>query len=239
MKLLEVAALNPPLQNTRDARWELGYNAEARACGVQIDLEEACDTATVPLVGTVTSAAGHYKVVPFAIRGFLRRSVMCSRDDDVSWFKAAFTGAMEYAISRALVIQPAAGAQTWIGDTGAQNAASVTAARALWFSTVVSTTGNPIMHVPPSLAPGLVTAGVLMITTDGVHSIFGDPVVIAPGYEKASAQVFFTGDIGVHLSGVDDEGGLLYRPQLNTDVIPFNQIAAIDVAPCSIVRVGA
>jgi hypothetical protein len=182
----------------------------------------------------------------------LHRSVQCVQDSDREWWRTAFGASIEYALTRALVIEPVAGSETWVGAAGVQTVAlgasptdaalatAVMAGRAQWFATVTSRTAKPIMHIPPSMAPALVRGGVLFGTPDGeVHSIVGDRVVVGDGYDIATPHVFFTGEIIIHLAPVDDEGGPLPIPRLN-DLTDFkNVIAAIDVAPCGIVRVGS
>jgi hypothetical protein len=150
------------------------------------------------------------------------------------------------------VIQPVAGTEAWVGDAGVQTvtlgvtptdaalATAVMAGRAQWFASVTSKDGNPVMHVPPSMAPALVRGGVLFGTPDGeVHSIAGDKVVVGAGYDITTPHVFFTGDVIIRMTDVDDEGGSLYRKRLNEKVDARNMAAAIDIAPCAIVRVGS
>jgi hypothetical protein len=115
------------------------------------------------------------------------------------------------------------------------------AARRLWKQTVTSTDGKPYMHVPPSLAPMLQTGGVLLQTgPEEVSSIWGEPVIIGDGYEERATtpRVFFTTKPKVRLSGVNSSG-TLYDRRLNTTSINLNEFGAVDIAPCSIVRVGA
>ena len=248
--LLGTADVNP----NDGRRWNQGYNARARECHVDVSFDEACSDDLIQLVGTATSAGpGNYKVVPFPIQGFLRESVECYQDGDVAWFDAAFKGLAEYAISRALVTQVVAGNESWIGDTAAQSvalvatptdvqvAAAVSAARALWFSTVVEPRGAPVMHVPPSLAPTLVRAGILGYfpsKSNNELSIWGDTVVIAPGYEITTPYIFFTGSVIVRYTEPHVEEEAIHQARINNVIIPVDQLGMIDVAPCSIVRVG-
>ena len=248
--LLGTAQVNP----NDGRRWDQGYYARARQCHVDVSFDEACADDLIQLIGTATSAGpGNYKVVPFPIQGFLRESTECYQPDDLAWFGEAFKGLTEYSISRALVTQVVAGNESWIGDTAAQSvalvatptdvqvAAAVSAARALWFSTVVEPRGAPVMHVPPSLAPALVRAGVLgYFPSKGNNelSIYGDTVVIAPGYEITTPYIFFTGSLVVRYTEPHMEDGEIHRARINDVIIPVDQLGLVDVAPCSIVRVG-
>jgi hypothetical protein len=248
--LLSTAQVNP----NDGRRWNQGYNARARECHVDVSFDEACADTWIQLVGTEASVGpGTYKVVPFPIQGFLRESVECYQDGDVAWFAEAYKGLTEYAISRALVTQVVAGNESWIGDTAAQSvalvvtptdvqvAAAVSAARALWFSTVVDPRGAPIMHVPPSLAPTLVRAGILGYfpsKSNNELSIWGDDVVIAPGYETTTPYIFFTGSMIVRYTSPNISDGAIHSARINNVTIPVDQLGMVDVAPCSIVRVG-
>lgn len=251
MDLLKAANVNPS-DGDRATRWSQGYNRSARECGVLLELAEACDPTMIALRGTTALRPDTYKVMPFALRGLLQRSVGCTEDDDATWWADAFGGSIEYALTRALVIQPVAGTESWVGDAGVQTvtlgvtptdaalATAVMAGRAQWFASVTTKTGKPIMHVPPSMAPALVRGGVLFGTPDGeVHAFNGDTVVVGAGYETATPHVFFSSDVVIRMTAVDDEGGPLPRARLNDVVHARNIVAMIDVAPCGIVRVGS
>lgn len=246
MKLLEAASVNQDDLNLFGA----GYNADTRECGLQVRLTDACEEESIPLIGDGNSAAGNYFVKPFAIEAELRRGVLCERADDQSWVEKALEASLEFALSRALVIQPIAGTTPWIGDSGVQSVTlpgsptadnygtSVMAARRKWFETVVSLEGGPILHVPPSLVLTLVKAGVLQMNQAGeAATILGDKVVIAPGYDRTGAAVFFSGSIRIAYMPIDSND-LLRRARTNDSVVVANTIAIVDTAPCAIVRVG-
>lgn len=262
MKLLDAASINPPLPATSpgandETRWLAGYNGVSRECGVHIETEDPCPAdwsvpgaGAVPIRGDVDSRKAQYWVAPFTVRGFLRQNVTCQQDDDKLWMERAFEATTEYAVSMALVVQPTSDAETWVGDPGVQSVAlagatqdqlvtACIAARKLWYQTVTTLEGKPTMHVPPSLAP-LLTGKILLQTgPEEVASIWGDDVVIAPGYELATnPRVFFTPKPRIRLTTVSDEDGIRYDTRLNNYVIPANRIAAIDIPPCAIVRVG-
>lgn len=233
----------------------------SRACGGFVQLLDACgpsgDTG-VDVIGDDTSEVNTYVTMPFAVVSALRTAVKCSKPDDAAWLEKALQASQEFVLSHAMLVQPIDGTESWVGDpavtevplaTGATQDALVAAiaeARDIWFTTVLTHDGQVIMHVAPAIAPALVRAGVLFISNpsgpsgrNGANSIWGDDVVIAPGYNLDSPQVFFTGPIGVKLSSVDTSGGLLVDARSNRTYTQANQIAEIDVNPCSIVRVGA
>lgn len=247
MKLLDAADVE-----RGNGTWYAGWEGDSRACGVEVELVDSCDPDdNGDLVGDENSAPGTYTTLPFATVAKLRRPVNCLRDDDEQWLTDALKAAEEYAVSRALVVEAVPGTESWVGgdqvkevpytaadplDEAALETAIVDA-RELWFSTVLSTDGAPILHVSPRVAPTLVRAGILQITADGPYSIWDDKVVIAPGYTTESPSVFFTGPIKVYLSTVDTMG-LLVGNRNNRTEISANFIAVLDVDPCTIVRVG-
>jgi hypothetical protein len=104
----------------------------------------------------------------------------------------------------------------------------------------VSTLERPLMHVPPSLVGELQAASLLLITgPEEVSSVTGDKVIISDGYDDVTTpKVFFTGEVIVRLSNVDDEGGPLYDHRINNYSLSLNEWAAVDFAPCATVRVG-
>jgi hypothetical protein len=249
MKLLEAATVNRDAINLFGA----GYNAEIRDCGVQMRLTDACEETSQQLVGDSTSAVGFYYVKPFAIEVELARSVVCEKPDDQSWVEKVTEANLEYPLSRALVIQPIASTTSWLGDAGVASVplagsptaddygTAVMAARKLWFETVMTLEGGPIMHVPPSLVPTLVKAGVLQMKLDGdAATILGDKVVISPGYDRANGpgNVFFSGPIKIAYMPIQSND-MLRRTRTNDSVVVANTIAIIDTPPCAIVRVGS
>jgi len=261
MKLLDVATVNPQ-DRVAGQHWRMGYRGVSRECAVSVELQVPCppDPATAawnatvtPLIGTVDSTKAQYDVTPVPIRYYLRQSVTCEQDDDKDWFKDAVQAKTDYVVSRALVMETPTGSDTWVGAAGVQSVTlaasptaanwqtSVAAARELWVKSVVSRNDHPILHVPPSLAGQLMLAGLLQINgPEQVDSIWGDKVVISDGYDDpATPHVFLTGEIIVRLSELDDEGGPRYDRRLNDYILEAHRWAAIDLAPCAIVRVGA
>lgn len=255
MRLLDVATVQ-----RGDDSWYGGQEVDSRACGVDINLADACDPADAgQLVGSQDVHPGTYKTMPFAISGVLLRPVNCLRDDDESWLKDVMKTVEETALGRALVAQPVVGTESWVGDGAAGSvplaadadaaalAQAVADAREQWYANVVSTKfdGHPIMHVSPDMAPRLVDAHIINATacTDtpncetNVCSIWGDPVVINAGY-TIDPKIFFTGDIVIHLSSIETSG-LMVASRVNRTRIDASEIAMIELDPCSIVTVGA
>lgn len=253
MRLLDVANVNPRpgSRAPADGRWAQGYNTSARSCSVQMEIEDPCGgEANGVIVGDITDAKACYFVQPFPVRSFLRMSTKREQPDDKDWFGDAARAKLEYVAGKALVTQVFPTAVTWIGDAGVQSVAlagtsaaqyrtAVADAFDLWQSTVVDPIGDPLLHVPPRLVPDLIAANILTATspTDLAAPGFTPKVVSSPGYD-ANAKIFFTGEVIVRMSDVDDEGGPLYTARINNLTFAQNQVMAIDVPPCSIVRVG-
>lgn len=246
MNILEAATVNDGR-----ADWLGGYNAQSRECGMQMRLTDACEEESIELVGDENSTVAEYFVKPFAIEAQLNRSVVCERPDDVAWVKKVLEKNLDYPLSRALVIQPIAGTDSWIGDasvptvtlpatpTADQYGTAILEARAQWFENNMSINGGPILHVPPRLVITLVKAGILSMKADGdAATILGDRVVIGTGYDRTNANVFYSGEVKIYYTSVDTND-ILRRARLNNSVILANLIALVDVAPCSIVRVGS
>jgi hypothetical protein len=246
MKLLEAATVN----RSSDVLGGAGYYADTRDCGLQVRLTDACEEDSIAVVGDNTSEAGTYYVKPFAIEAELRRSVLCERSDDQAWVEKVLETNLDYPLSRALVIQPIASTTSWLGDSGVASVAlagsptaddygaAVMAARKLWFESVMSLEGGPLLHVPPSLVLTLVKSGVLQVAADGsATSILGDKVVISAGYDRTGANVFFSGPVKISYMPIDSND-LLRRTRTNDSVVVANTIAIVDTPPCAIVRVG-
>ncbi len=155
-------------------------------------------------------------------------------------------------VGRGLVTKVNAAAETWIGDPGVQQVAlvatpsadqlgaAVSAAREQWYKTVIDPAGPPMLHIPPKMITQASGARLVTVLPGGeVFDAWGQPVVMSPGYDVASPHMFFTPKPVVHLAAVDDEGGDLFKAQINQKDIFLNRPAAIDIPPCAIVRVGA
>lgn len=253
MRLLDAADVNPPIGTRvpRDGRWSMGYNAPSRSCAMHMEIEDPCGgQGNTNLMGGVTSRPDQYRVAPVIVRSFLRQGVRCEQPDDEEWFRRAIGAKLEYVAGGALVTQWSTDIETWIGDAGVQSVtlagtsaaqyrAGVVAAYDLWHKTVASEHGEPLLHVPPALVPDLEAAGIVKVTSPtDLSSVYSPKVVASPGYDL-NPKIFFTGEIIVRITGIDDEGGPLNQARLNDVTISANQQLAIDVPPCSIVRVGA
>lgn len=241
MKLLDVATVERGVQ-IRDA-----YNLPARECGVELRITEFCDTTPedTALIGTDTSLPGEFKVASFPLQGFLRRGVLCAQPDDQAWFGRAFDQKLEFALTWALVVQHAAGAESWSNGAGTQQTAlagtsdvqlrdAVAIARRQWMKSVMTDDAKgPILHVPPRYAAALKTQGVLESVD---KSIYGDRVVIGDGYDE-HPNIFYSGAIKIRLGEkIQDHVPV---PRINNEINVIDLGVEIVVPPCSIVRAGA
>ena len=239
MKLLDVANVERP------DRVDYVGEFTSRECGVEILLTEFCDATPTDtaVVGSPTSAPGAFKSIAFPIDGFLRRNTFCNQPDDLAWFAQSFTQKLEFVLTWALTIEATTGTESWTGATGvqsvtlagtttAQRVAGIYAARRQWFKSVIAPAG-PILHLPPSWGADMKAAGLL---NDSNTTVNGDPVVLGDGYDE-HPQAFWTGPITIVLGALNKES--VPRARLNDAVHVMDQVARFDVAPCSIVRVGA
>lgn len=241
MKLLSDVANVTRSETVRDS-----WNLSTRECGVQILITEVCDSTPeeIALVGDDDSAPGEFKVVSFPILGLFRRGRFCEQDDDMDWFDDAFEANLELAATWALTVEHAAGSTSWTNGAGvqtvalaatptdAQVVAAVEAGRRQWVKSVSTRDKRPIMHVPPQLAPMLKVQGVL---DNADKNIWGDRVVIGDGYDE-HPQVFWTGPINIYLGERTTEQ--TPKARTNDELTTADQVMAIAVPPCSIVRVG-
>lgn len=242
MKLMEAATVRRNVQ-LRDYR-----NQRARECGVEIYLSEFCDDTpeNIAVMGTANSAPGDYRVTAFPIAAFLRQGVFCEQPDDQAWFTAAFENHLDYALTYALTVEHIAETEVWTNAPGVQTislvsnpttdqrGAAVAAGRRQWFKSVVSADPlGPILHVPPSHLPALKFSGVVL---DKDTTVWGDRVVCGEGYDE-HPQEFWSGPIGVELGVVESEN--VPRAMINSTTRVADVAAAIDIVPCSIVRIGS
>jgi hypothetical protein len=100
--------------------------------------------------------------------------------------------------------------------------------RAEWFSTSV---GAPTLHISADLVLGLVEEHV---SVDGATTVWGDEIVCSPGYPAGTA--FWAGRIDVFMSAVSV--ATLVAALRNQAVVQANMVAAVDMAPCTVVRIG-
>lgn len=256
MRLLTVANVNPAKASgggPSDGRWLAGFNRSSRVCSVQIETADPCEAGTpnAPIMGTVNSLKSDYSVRPYSIAAALRQSVSCAEADDGDWFAEAIRHKLEYLAGRGLVTQMHPAVETWIGAAGTQQVTlpgtptaanwvtAINDAYDLWHTTVADVVHEPLLHIPPRLAPQLQAAGIITITgPEEISSVYSPTVVCSPGY-NANPVVFFSSPIVVYSNGMDMQGGPIYRSRLNSYSLQGNEQMAIDVPPCSIVRLGA
>lgn len=229
----------------------LNYNGEnryARECGTWIRLTDPCEDDSGDVVGDVTSRTGSYVAKPFFYEALLQTPVTCEQDDDGEWLKKALQEANNTVLGRALVEQPIVGTDSYLRHADVKSVAltttsdatyadSVSAGRVLWSQEVVGGGVHPLMHVPLSLAAALSRGGILLPGQD--KNIWGDTVVMSAGYDTGTPRVFFTGKIEIFVSGIEGSGERVRQARMNDSVIAVNQYALVDVAPCTIVRVGS
>lgn len=225
-----------------------GENRVARECGTWVRLTDPCEDDSGDVIGDETSRAGTYVAKPFFFEALLSRSVSCEQPDDGKWLQSALQEANNTLLGRALVTQPIVGTDSYIRHADVQSvtlttttdatiADSVALGRKLWIESVVGGGVHPLMHVPPTLAPALSRGGILLPGTD--KNIWGDTVVMSGGYDDATPRVFFTGKIEIYVSTIEGWDEIVRKARTNDSVIAVNQVALVDVAPCTIVRVGS
>lgn len=232
-----------------DERWNsyLGLNRVARECGVHVLLTNPCEDTSGDVIGDDESRAGSYETIPWAFEARLYRTVACELPDDEKWLRAGLDDYNEVVLSRALVLQATTGTDSYTGhadvktvtlagSTDTNLADGAAAGRKKWTEEVFGAGPAPIMHVPPLLAPALKRGGVL---DDSDKNIWGDKVIIAGGYDSGTPRIFFTGPVKYYLSGIEDGPGTARLPRTNDSLISLNELAMIDVPPCTIVRVGS
>lgn len=251
MKLLDAVNVNPTDPRLIGEQWLRGYNAVARACAAHVEIQDACYVdGLTPIMGDISSNPGTYWVQPFAINAYLRNGVSCQQPDDEKWLIETLPTKLNYIVARSLVQQMDPAVTSWVGGAGVQTVTlagtsaaqlqtAISVALEQWERTVMDPEG-PILHVPPSMVGSLQSAGLIMATGPGeISSGLVDKVVVSSGYEIASPHMFVTGEIKVRLTGVEGAGGPIHQARLNNYTVAANQFAAVDVAPCAIVRIGA
>src|SRR6478752_549028 len=96
--------------------------------------------------------------------------------------------------------------------------------------------GYLVKEYMPAVATWIGDTGVPSVSLAGTSAAQYRTAVVA-AYDLC-AKIFFSGEVIVRISDIDDEGGPLYAARLNNVTISANMQLAVDVAPCSIVRVG-
>jgi hypothetical protein len=235
MRLLEAANVEESGGN-----WGLGWNEQDRHCGLHVYLGDVCvpeDTST-DVIGSAASESESYRVSPFSVSARLTRSWMCALPDDERWLGAAVLEATEMAVGRALVTEAVDGSVNWIGAPGVPavggTPADVAVGRQRWFE-ANGGRGDPLLHVGIKNLPGLAKEFIVMRDNGELVSIWGDPVVVSPGYGDLPLA-FWTGPVEIRLSPVDVAEEFAARHNLG--VVLGARFAAVNLSPCMMVRVG-
>lgn len=245
MKLIDAAT-------TRNAGDKWLEQVPDRTCVLEVILQDVCaadETDAITIIAGDGLKSG-YEIRPIGIIAKLEQSAFCRQDDDVTWLNGATKDASELAISTALVVEPlpvqgkmpvwigAPGtrAVTYTGTTVSAFVRAVVQARTVWHNNVAAEGKGPLLHLSPSAAPQLVAAGLLNVQGPGeVITVWGDDVVLSPGYDKIAPAAFWTGPIKLQISPVEDSDA--WEQTKNTQVLRTNLLAMVDLPPCSIVRV--
>lgn len=234
MRLLDMAEVH-----VGDGHWMKGWEAEDRAPGLDIEVFDPCGALDVSVVDSV-GPTSPYRIEPFGVKAGFPRSLMCSQDDDEKWLDKTVKDTLERAIGLAMCVNHSEGTETWIGDddvveetsTGTMST-DVASARATWLA---NNPGTPTLHVSDDLLPGLLGAHIIVADPkEGIATVWGDPVVNSPGYLTGVA--FWSGPVEIYVSSTDTD--MIFNVRNNASRVIGNLIAAIDMSPYQIVRVGA
>ena len=257
MKLLDAAEVLP--RGSGDG-WARGWEGDSRVCsGIHVYLSECDPAVTSDVIGTdeyIEDDCG-YRVIPFGIVAELDRKTISARQDDEEWLRKALQESAEIPVARGLLVQQGWGSalgDTWIGNPNTEQVtaptmtdedavgAAVSEARAIFFRKTIGI--RPILHVNPDNAIDLKRADVLLDPNDNgdIQTVWGDPVVISEGYYDipgltATPPAFWTGPIQITISDVQKEE-ILRTSRMNRERYQVTMLAAIDTAPCAIVRIG-
>lgn len=249
MRLVDAATIKVDTGND----WAPGREIANRSCAVDISLQDICDREADPVLLVEGGVVSKYVTRPIGVVADLELPAFCARDDDESWLTSVIKDAVDLAVSTALVTQPpstAYGEGVWIGHEDvisvpfAGNSAegfvlAIGRARTKWLRSVAHTNNEkPILHVSPELAPVLNRAGMLHISgtdTPNIATIWGDDVVMSPGYDSVAPVAFWTGPLEIIIS--DPETMLGRTLGKNQVSLQSSMIALIDIPPCTIVRV--
>lgn len=228
MRLLEYAEVV-----IGNGHWMKGWQTEDRMEGLSVETFDVCGVATKVVVAG--GGVNRYEVRPFGIKAGFPRSLMCTQEDDEAKLREATKAATEPGVGVALCYEAAEGNDTWIGDNGVWTAADIATGRQVWLDHNV---GRPALHLADDMVLAAVNDPanrVVLPVGDEFRTIWGDPVVNSPGYLPGA--VFWTGPITVYLSTVDTD--LLYNARNNDARVVANVVAAVDMPPGQVVRIGA
>lgn len=255
MKLLDAATVV-----TGTGTWTRGWDSTERGCGgVTVYLAECDPAVTADVVGDSTdlgdgSECPVHRVQPFGAVATLVLNTRNEAADDFDWLANALRSGAELPVARGLLVRQGVG-ETWLGNPAVQEipapvltdpaavAKAVSDARVAYFAKAFGL-GDPILHVNPANLLALRDARVVELDpSSGLdRSIWGDPVVISEGYYDipgmtATPPAFFTGPIEITLSEVNRED-IVVSHRRNRLMYQATLLAAIDTAPCGIVRLG-
>lgn len=262
MKLLDAAEVLP----RDDGGWERGWEGDSRVCsGIHVYLSECDPGVTADVIGTdeFNDSDCGYRVIPFGIIAEFDRRTVMSRPDDEDWLRTALRDSSEIPVSRGLLVRQTQGIQrngdsifsdVWIGSDDAEEvpapdlgdpdtvAASISEGRRIFFAKTFGI--QPILHVNPANAIALKRSGVLELdpVNGDDRTAWGDAVVISEGYYdipdlSAVPVAFWTGPVRVTLSDVNKEE-VIHASRQNRKRLQVSRLAAVDIPPCSIVRIG-
>jgi len=225
MRLLEYATVV-----VGNGHWMKGWQEQDRMSALDIKVFDPCGVGDVPLIES--EGADLYDIRPFGIKAGIHRSLTCSEDDDQKWLREITKLAAEPGVGLAACIEAAAGNDTWIGDGNVNEAATIQAGRVLWKTHNV---GPPALHLADDKVVTALTSHEILAVGDQMVTAWGDPVVNSPGYKQGAA--FWTGPIIVYLSDIDTD--MLYNVRNNDGRVIANLVAALDMPPNQIIRIGA
>jgi hypothetical protein len=258
VRLLDAAEVLP--RGSGDG-WAGGWDGDSRVCsGIHVYLSECDPEVTADIIGTddFLDADCGYRVIPFGVVAELDRKTISARDDDEEWLRKALKESAEIPVARGLLVRQGWGSalgDTWLGNSNAYQVTAPTLTDGVALGDAISdgraeffrrTIGiRPILHVNPDYALVLSRAQVIAIdpVTGDILTAWGDPVVISEGYYDipgmtATPSAFWTGPITITLSDVNKEE-VIRQTRMNRERFQVTMLAAIDTAPCAIVRIGA
>lgn len=256
MKLLDAAEVI----DRADGNWEQGWDSETLGCGsISVYLAECDPDVVADIVGDSSDLFGNeacgYRVIPFGVVAALARGTRNARESDMDWLKRTLRKAAEIPVARGLMVRQGL-ADTWIGNPDVEEIAAptltdraavqdaVSDARQAFFGKTFGL--DPIFHVNPANMLALRDAGVIQLdpVSGEDRTVWGDPVVISEGYHTIAGMTpspvaFYTGPIEVSLGSVKAVEEIMRSARTNRLVEQVTMLAAIDTAPCAMVRIGA
>jgi hypothetical protein len=226
-----------------DGSWMLGWDVNDRACGVRFNLvEDHCspdETADYLIGSEGTVFPSPYHVSSFSVTSRLEPPLACLEGDEEAWLKTKVFESLDLPVGRAIT-RGILGSDAWIGNPDVKSESKgsgalgepILAGRNRWMRNIF---GLPMLHVSLDQILPLVKEQVIRWTEAGdLLTVWGDPVVFSAGYEPET--LFWAGDIEVRVSAIDTD--VLLRARENMSTIRAEMVVAVDMSPCSIVRIG-